>query len=79
MITKASGICLGRCVFLACLFERGPFLRREVFVAARVELPEEHVHHAPVVVHLQLLQKGTPDLQQRNEGTLKQGCEDVLL
>ena len=35
----------------------------EVLVVAGVELPEEHVDHAPVVVHLQLLQERPPHLQ----------------
>ncbi len=39
-----------------------PLRVRQVAVAARVKLPEEQVHHAPVVVHAQLLQEGATDL-----------------
>ena len=40
-----------------------PVLLAEVVVAARVELPEEHVHHGPVVVHAELFKEGTADLE----------------
>jgi len=41
-----------------------PLLKGQVFIAARVELAKEHVHHGQVLANAQLFEEGSANLEE---------------